>query len=89
MAYREDHAANSGFDSAADINNIPTDRSVVSTTSDIPTCDLYIESLEESLMAAQDYVAKERTPALVKLDPVALMRMELDAQHKQFDLIMK
>jgi hypothetical protein len=88
-AYGDDRVANSGFDSAAHINNIPTNRSLVSTSSDFTTRDLYIESLEESLAAAREYVAKEGTPTLDKLDPSDLLRMELDAQCKQFDLIMK
>ncbi len=38
---------------------------------------------------AQEYVAKDRTPASDKSDLAALMHMELDAQCKQFDFIMK
>ena len=79
-AYGDDRMANSGFDSTAHINNIPINRSLVSTSSDFTTCNLYIESLKESLGAAR-YVAKERAPTLDKLDPVDLLRMELDAQH--------
>jgi hypothetical protein len=63
----------------AHINNIPTNCSIVSTTNDITTHNLYIESLKESLAAVQGYVPKERTPAPGKPDPEALMRMELDA----------
>jgi hypothetical protein len=88
-AYGDDHAANNGFDSAAHINDIPTNRSLVSTSSDFTTCNLYIESLKELLAAAQEYVAKECTPALDKLDPAKLLRIELDAQQKQFELIMQ
>jgi hypothetical protein len=88
-AYRDNYAANSGFDSVAHINNISTDCSLVSTSSDITTHDLYIESLEESLAAAQEYVIKERTPTPDKPDPAALPRTEFDAHRKQFDLIMK
>jgi hypothetical protein len=88
-AYGDGHAANSGFDSAAHINDIPTNRSFVSTSSDFTTRDLYIESLKESLAAAQEYVAKEHAPTPNKPDPVELLCMELDAQCKQFDLIMK
>jgi hypothetical protein len=88
-AYGDDHVVNSGFNSAAHINNIPTNCSLVPTSSDITTRDLYIESLKESLAAALEYVAKERTPTPDKPDPAALLCMELDAQRKQFDLIMK
>jgi hypothetical protein len=56
-AYGGDRAANSNFDSAAHINDIPSDRSLVSTSSNFTTRDLYIESLEESLAAAGEYVA--------------------------------
>ncbi len=73
----------------AHINDIPTNRSLVSTSSDITTRDLYIESPEELLAAAQEYVAKECTSTPDKPDPAALLCMELDAQFKQFDLIMK
>ncbi len=88
-AYGDDRVAYSGFNSAAHINNIPTNCSLVSTSSDFTTRDLYIESLEESLAAAREYVAKECTPTLDKPDPADLLCMEFDAQRKQFDLIMK
>ncbi len=87
--YGDDRAANSGFNSAAHINNIPNDCSLISTSSDIITCDLYIESLEELLAAAREYVAKEHTPTPDKLDPVGLLHTELNIQRKQSDLIMK
>ncbi len=87
--YRDDCAANSIFDSAVHINNIPTNCSLVSTSSNITTRDLYIQSLEESLEAAREYDAKERTPTPDKPNPAALLHMELDTQHKQFDLVMK
>jgi hypothetical protein len=87
-AYRDGRAANSSFDSAAHINNIPTNCSLVPTSSDITTRDLYIESLKESLAAAREYVAKECTPTPDKPDPLALLCTKLDAQ-RQFDLIMK
>jgi hypothetical protein len=88
-AYGDDCAANSGFDSAVHINDISTNCSLVSTSSDITTHNLYIECHKESLAAAWEYVAKERTPTPDKPDPAALLRTELDAQCKQFDLIMK
>jgi hypothetical protein len=56
--------------------------------SKITTHDLYIESLEELLMAAREYVTKvPNTP--IALDPMAMLHAELDAQRKQFELIMK
>jgi hypothetical protein len=60
------------------MNNILTNHSIVSTTSDITTRDIYIKSLRESLVVAQEYVAKERTPAPDKLDPAALLHTELN-----------
>jgi uncharacterized membrane protein YgcG len=88
-AYGDSDAANSGFDSAAHINNIPTNCSLVSTSSDFTTRNLYIESLGELLAAAREYVSKECAPTPDKPDPVDLLRMELEAQCKQFGLIMK
>ncbi len=41
-AYGDNRTANSGFNSAAHINDIPIDRSLVSTSSDLITCNLYI-----------------------------------------------
>jgi hypothetical protein len=77
-AYADNRAANSGFDSAAHINDVPTDLSFVSTSSDFTTRHLYIESLEESLAAAREYVAKESAPTPDKPDPANLLRTELD-----------
>ncbi len=96
-AYGDNHAANSGFNSMANIYNIPSDQSIASTTpSEITTRDLYIESLEESLAAARKYVTKvPNTPIApepntpIAPDPMAMLRAELNAQRKQFELIMK
>jgi hypothetical protein len=80
--YGDNHAANSGFDSAVHIDNIPTNCSLVFTSSEFTTRNLYIESLKESLAAARGYIAKERAPTPDKPDPVDLLRTELDAQCK-------
>ncbi len=88
-AYGDNRVAKSGFNSAAHINNIPTNCSLVSTSCDFTTRGLYIESLEELLAVAQEYVAKERAPTPDKPDPADILRTELDAQCKRFDLIMK
>jgi hypothetical protein len=48
-AYGDDHVANSGFDSIVHINDIPINHSLVSATRDFTTCNLYLESLKESL----------------------------------------
>ncbi len=87
--YGDDRTANSGFDSAAHIKDIPTNGSLVSTSTDFTTRNLNIESLEESLAAAWEYVAKERAPTLDKPDPMDLPCTVLTAQCKQFDIIMK
>ncbi len=88
-AYGDNRAANSGFDSMANIYNIPSNRSMASTApSKITTRDLYIESLEELLSAAREYVTKvPNTPTAP--DPMVMLRAELNAQQKQFELIMK
>jgi hypothetical protein len=90
-AYGDDRAANSSFNSAAHINNIPTDCSLVSTSSDSPpaTSPLRASRLEESLAAARNYIPKECAPTLDKPDPANLLRIELDAQQKQFELVMQ
>ncbi len=79
-SYGDNRAANSGFDSAAHIKDIPTNRSLVSTSSGFTTRDHYIGSLEESLAAVWEYVAKERAPTLDKPDPANLLCIELDIQ---------
>jgi hypothetical protein len=56
-AYRDARAANSNFDSVAHINNIPSNCSLVFTSRNFTTHNLYIQSLEESLTAAREYVA--------------------------------
>jgi hypothetical protein len=71
------------------ISGILNNRSLVSTSSDFTTRDLHLESPEELLAAAWEYVAKERVPTPDKLDQADLLRTELDAQCKQFNLIMK
>ncbi len=56
--------------------------------SKITTRDLYIESLEELPAAARKYVTNvPNTP--IAPDPMAMLCAELDAQQKQFELIMK
>jgi hypothetical protein len=74
-AYGDNRAANSGFDSTAHINDIPIDRSLVSTSSDFTTHNLYFESLKGSRAAAREYVAKERAPTPDKPEPADLLRM--------------
>jgi uncharacterized membrane protein YgcG len=88
-AYGDNRAANSGFNSMANIYDVPSNQSMASTApSKITTCDLYIESMEESLVVAREYVTKvPNTP--ITPDPMAMLRTELDVQQKQFELITK
>jgi hypothetical protein len=88
-AYGDNHAANSGVDSMANIYDLLSNPTMASTApSKITTHDLYIESLEELLAAAREYVTMvPNTP--IAPDPMAILRTELDAQRKQFELIMK
>jgi hypothetical protein len=89
MAYGDNCAAPGGFVSVAHINNIQANCSLVSTSSDITTRDLYIKSLEESRVAAREYVAKECTPTPDKPDLAALLCTEPHTHRKQFNHIMK
>jgi hypothetical protein len=92
-AYSDDKAANSGFESAAHVRDHSSARSVTTanTESDF-TRDLYIESLEESLKAAQERFASDtttRTPTLPQVfDPITLLQTELAEQRKQISDVM-
>jgi hypothetical protein len=93
-AYGNDRAANSGFESAATMFDIPSDRTFVISKSNggCTTHDLYIESLKKSLALAHDYVTNAPTPAPAStpnVDHLATLRLELDAQRKQFELLLK
>jgi hypothetical protein len=86
-AYGDDRAANSGFKSAAHIRDHSSARSIITanTKSDL-TRDLYNESLEESLAAAQEQYALDattRTPIPPAFDPLTLLQTELAEQRKQ------
>jgi hypothetical protein len=74
--------------------NVPSDCTIVMTKSsgDFTSCDLYIASLEESLALACNYVANAPTMALAPtpvVDPMATLHLKIEAQRKQFDLILK
>jgi hypothetical protein len=93
-AYGNDRTANSGFESAATMFDIPSDRTFAMSKSngDCTTRDLYIKSLEESLALARDYVTNAPTLAPAStpiIDPLATLHLELDAQCKQFELLLK
>jgi hypothetical protein len=54
--------------------------------------DLYVESLEESLALAHNYMTNAPTTAPAStpvVDPLATLHLEMDAQHKQFELLLK
>jgi hypothetical protein len=57
-AYGDNRVANSGVDNAVHVNNLPTNRSLVSISSDITTHNLFIKSLKESLVAVREYVPR-------------------------------
>jgi hypothetical protein len=56
--------------------------------SKITTRDLYIESLEELLAVAREYVTKVPNIPIAP-DLIVMLCAELNAQRKQFELIMK
>jgi hypothetical protein len=83
--------ANSSFESAAHVQENSLGHSVITTESN-STWDLYVESMEESLVAACKYVAKD-TAAHAAPPPaneqLTLFRNNLDSQRKQFELVME
>jgi hypothetical protein len=86
-AYGNNKAANSGFKSAAPVRDHSSVCSGITanTKSDF-TCNLYIESLEESLAAAREHCATDattRTPVPPVFDPLMLLETELVEQRKQ------
>ncbi len=90
-SYSDNRAANSSFESAAHVRENSLGHSVITTESNL-THDLYIKSLEESLMAAREYVTKDMAahaappPANEQL---TLLRNDLNAQRKQFKLVVE
>jgi hypothetical protein len=91
-AYDNDRAANSGFESAAHFRNHSSARSIITanTESDL-TRNLYIESLEESLAAAQEQYTSDattRTPVPPAFDTITLLQTEVAEQRKQVSDVM-
>jgi hypothetical protein len=87
MAYGDDRAANSGFESAAHVRHHSSARSIITanTESDL-TRNLYIESLQESLAVAWEQYALDattRTPIPPAFNPLTLLQTELAEQCKQ------
>ncbi len=93
-AYGNDRTANSRFKTTAAMYNIPSDHTIATakSSSDFTSRDLYIESLEESLAQARDYVTDAPTTAPAPtpfVDPMATLRLDMKAQRKQFELLLK
>ncbi len=93
-AYGDDRAANSGFESAATMFNVPSDRTFSTSKSngDFTSRDLYIKSLEETLALARNNMTNAPTMAPVPtpvVDPLTTLHLDIDTQHKQFDLLLK
>ncbi len=93
-AYGNIHAANSGFESAATMFNVPSDCTFATSKSngEFTARDLYIESLKESLALARDYMTN--TPSMAPaptpvVDPMTTLCLDMDAQRKQFELLPK
>jgi hypothetical protein len=90
-AYGDDRETNSGFESAAHVQENSLGNSITTTESNL-TRDLYVKKLEESLAVAREYVAKI-TAACTAPPPAneqsTLLSNNLDAQRKQFKLVMK
>jgi hypothetical protein len=86
-AYCNDKSANSGFKSAVHVRNHSSACSITTTnTKSNFTCNLYIESLEESIAAAWEYCtldATTRTPIPPAFDPLTLLQTKLAEQCKQ------
>ncbi len=93
-AYGNDRAANSEFESAASMFDVPSDCTFMRSKSkgDFTSHDLYIESLEESLALARDYMTNAPTTAPAPtpvVDPLTTLHLDMDAQRKQFELLLK
>jgi hypothetical protein len=83
-AYGNNRAANSGFKSAAHVQENSLGHSVISTESNL-TRNLYVKSLEESLAAACKYVAKVTAAGAAPPpanEQLTLLCNNLDAQCK-------
>ncbi len=93
-AYGDDRAANSGFESAATMFDIPSNRTFATSKSNgnFTAHDLYIESLEKSLALARNNVTNAPTAAPAPtsvVDPMTTLCLDMDAQRKQFELPLK
>jgi hypothetical protein len=74
--------------------DIPSNLTFVTSKSngDFTSRDLYIESLEESLALARDYMTnafKTAPASTLVVNPMTTLRLDMDAQCKQFELLLK
>jgi hypothetical protein len=93
-AYGDDRTASSGFKSAATMFDIPSNHTFATSKSNgnFTSSDLYIESLDESLALACNYMTNAPTTAPAPTpanDPMTTLRLDMDAQCKQFELLLK
>jgi hypothetical protein len=93
-AYGDNRAANIRFKRTATMFDVPFDRTFVTSKSNgnFTTQDLYIESLEESLALARNYMTNAPTTAPAStpvFDALTTLCLEMDAQCKQFKLLLK
>jgi hypothetical protein len=93
-AYGDNRTANSKFKSAATMYKVPSNRAFVTSKSNgnFTSHDLYIKSLEESPALAYNHMTNAPTTAPAPtsvVDPMTTLRLDMDAQHKQFELLLK
>jgi hypothetical protein len=93
-AYGDNRAANSGFESAATMFEVPSNWTFTTSKSNgnFTARDLYIKSLEESLALAQDYMTNAPMPAPAPapvINPMTTLHLDMDAQLKQSELLLK
>ncbi len=74
--------------------NVPSNCTFVTSKSNdnFTPRDLYIESLEESLALARDYMTNAPTTAPAPtpvVNPLITLRLDMEAQRKQFELLIK
>jgi hypothetical protein len=83
-AYGDNRAANSGFESAATMYDVPSNCTFATSKSNgnITSCDLYIKSLEESLALACDYMTNASTTAPAPtpvINPMTTLHLDMGA----------
>jgi hypothetical protein len=93
-AYGNNRAANSRFESAATMFDVPSNHTFATSKSNggFTARDLYIESLKESLALAHDYVTNAPTMAPAPtpvVNPMTTLHLDMDMQRKQFELLLK